>query len=108
MIETLDARINNPPYISANIWQQFFEKMQRVNRPPQLSVERLREYGLQTSHAELLSGLRFLKLIDGESKTTEQFGGIQLKGEAFKTKLREILENAYRDLFEMHPLEHAT
>ncbi|TKB67151.1 MAG: hypothetical protein E8D47_05020 [Nitrospira sp.] len=108
MADVQDTRINNPPYISSNVWHQFFEKMQRVNRPSQLSVELLGEYGITTGQSELLSALRFLKLIDGESKPTEKFSSIQLKGEAFKEQLRDILRSAYRDLFEKHPLEHAS
>lgn len=109
MKENQDAvRGNNPPYISANIWQAFFDKMQRVNRPSQLSVELLREYGIPTAHSELQSALKFLGLLDNESKTTEKFVGIQLKGDAFKTHLQQILKDAYHDLFEKHPLEHAS
>lgn len=102
------SRGNNPPYISANIWQAFFDKMQRVNRPPRLSVELLREYGIPAGQAELQSALKFLGLIDNDLKTTDQFVAIQLKGDAFRSGLSQILQNAYYDLFEKHPLDHAT
>lgn len=102
------VRVNNPPYISSNIWQAFFEKMQRVNRPSILSVDLLRQYGIPAAQSELLSALKFLGLTDNESKTTEKFVGIQLKGEAFKVNLKDILLESYSDLFEKHPLEHAS
>nr|WP_281722168.1 DUF5343 domain-containing protein [Nitrosomonas nitrosa] len=103
-----DSRVNNPPYLSANIWQQFFDKMQRVNTPQRFSVDLLKEYGMPSGYSELLSALRFLKLIDSESRPNEKFRYIQLKGEAFKDKLRDIVRDAYSDLFDKHPLEHAS
>ncbi|TSA01598.1 MAG: hypothetical protein D4R81_05940 [Nitrospiraceae bacterium] len=98
----------NPPYISQNIWKPFFEKMQKVKRPPELSAAILKEYGLAAGAPALQSALKFLGLTDAEDKTTERFKTIQVTGEQFKKNLGGIINDAYADLLDKHPLESAT
>jgi hypothetical protein len=98
----------NPPYISQNIWKPFFEKMQKVKRPTELSAAILKEYGLASGSLALQSALKFLGLVDSENKTTDKFKSIQVTGEQFKKNLLAILQEAYVDLLDKHPLDHAT
>jgi hypothetical protein len=98
-----------PPYIPTNIWTEFFRKMQTVNKPSRLSADELKEYGIaKKQEAALISGLKFLGLLDSRGNTTDAFKSIQVSGERFKENLGHLLKAAYTDLLNKHPLEHAT
>lgn len=97
----------NPPYISQKVLISFFDKMKKVARPKELSRSTLKEYGMEQAPA-LQSAIKFLGLIDEDYKPTDKFNKIQAHGDQFSKNLNEIIKFAYVDLFEKHPLDHAS
>lgn len=107
--ETESTKTYNPPYIATKLWVEFFKKMQTVTRPTTLDADELKEYGLaKGQEPALISGLKFLGLLDASGKTADDFKTIQISGEQFKENLGHILSRAYADLLVKHPLDHAT
>ncbi|MGH7773273.1 MAG: DUF5343 domain-containing protein [Candidatus Binatia bacterium] len=107
--EKESTKTYNPPYIAANLWIEFFKRMQIVKRPSELNADELKEYGIaKGQEAALISGLKFLGLLDSTGKTKEEFKTIQITGEQFKENLGGLLTAAYGDLLTKHPLDHAT
>ncbi|MBI4323198.1 MAG: DUF5343 domain-containing protein [Candidatus Omnitrophica bacterium] len=97
-----------PPYISQNIWKPFFEKMRNRSVPSTkaLSYDELALYSLPSPPA-LQSAIKFLGLIDAKAYPTEKFKLIQATGDQWKKNLEVLIRAAYKDLLDMHPLEHA-
>lgn len=107
--EKESTKTYNPPYIATNLWKEFFKRMQIVKRPSELNADELKEYGIaKGQEAALISGLKFLGLLDSTGKTKEEFKTIQVTGEQFKENLGHLLTVAYGDLLTKHPLDHAT
>ena len=106
MSDEKDTRGVNPPYISQNVWKPFFERMQRVNQPKDLSAQTLKEFGFSQG-PHLKSALTFLGLVNDDAVPTDKFKLIQVQGDQFKKNLADVIRSAYHDLLSKHPLDHA-
>jgi len=78
----------------------FLDHIKYVSAPKVVDAGLLQDYGISKGTVfHLLSGLKFLGLVDENSKPTPAFSSLQTMGDEFQRNLREIIENAYSDLF---------
>lgn len=87
-------------YISIKGLMFFLDHIRYVSTPNKVDAGLLHDYGTSKGNVfALLSALKFLGLIDENGKPTPAFGSLQAMGQEFQGNLREVVENAYADLF---------
>ena len=88
------------PYVPSSVLSEFFDHIRYVQTPKKVDSSLLQDYGIAKGHAfALLSTLKFLGLTEDDGTPTPAFRALQLGGDEFKNSLREILKQAYSDLF---------
>ena len=88
------------PYISVKALMDFLDHIRYVSTPKKVDAGLLQDYGTSKGNVfALLSGLKFLGLIDEKGTPTPAFSGVQTMGTEFQSNLREVIQSAYQDLF---------
>jgi hypothetical protein len=104
----MSRKKHKPPYLPTWILDDFLNKIRLVNVPAVLNAETLRGWGIAPNQEHFLtSALNYLNLVDDEGKPTPELAQIQIQGEPFKAKLREIVQKAYEHLFVSVDVEQA-
>lgn len=91
-----------PPYVSASAFDRFLELAGQKSWP-EVSSKLLRDNGFSEGQSfPILSGLKFLGLIDDDGKSSSLLDDITASTteEQLRDVLRGIVENAYSDLIE--------
>lgn len=100
MEEPKSKRKRKAPYISISALMGFLDHIRYVSTPKKVDTGLLQDYGVSKGNVfALLSAIKFLGLVDGSGKPTPAFSSLQTMGDEFRSNLREIVENAYADLF---------
>lgn len=88
------------PYISISALMNFLDHIRYVSTPNVVDAGLLQDYGVSPGTVfHLLSALKFLSIVGEDGRPTPAFSSIQVTGEDFSNNLREIVENAYAELF---------
>lgn len=99
---------STPPYAP---WSEMQKVLQRLRgfTPPRVDLSYLRTYGI-ASHNEraVINALKFLGLINETGVPTPRLPLLQVKGDAYRENLSQIVREVYRDLLERVDLADAT
>ncbi len=89
------------PYVSTRAIRLFFDRVRSVSTPERVDIDRLQDYGVSAGNAPaLLSGLKFLGLLDSQGVPTKDFRAIQTTGAEFCQNLEQVVRRAYAEVFE--------
>lgn len=92
-----------PPYMSTVALRRTFDLLGSRNFE-KISQEDLINRGFSRfDAAQSVQTLKFLGLIDSAGKASESLSALSLRGEERKTRLGEIVKEAYKDLFTRAP-----
>jgi hypothetical protein len=90
----------NPPYFAPGWLESFFDLVRRV-RLEKVDRHLFERYKIcsAANGSKVVSGLKFLKLIDENGKVMEEnLKGLKLEGESNKNELKRIVSEAYSEL----------
>jgi len=98
----------SPPY-GALSWYEKFLEIAQVRRLDVVDREfiRMNVVGSKNEY-KVLSGLRFLGMIDNKCKATERLDSLRVVGDVFKERLGSIVHDAYKELFSKIVIQRAT
>lgn len=97
-----------PPY-GAVSWYESFLEMAQTQKLEVVDTEFI-SVNIHDSHyaPQILRGLKFLGLLDENNRATHKLSSLRVLGDEFILALRDIIKNAYRDVFSTVVLQKAS
>lgn len=92
---------SRPPYTCLPSWMGKFFDVARQTRLDKIDKTFIASNIIASNHeSKVLVALRFLNLISEDGNPTEKLNSLKMVGEGFKTNLADIVNSAYRDMFD--------
>jgi hypothetical protein len=97
-----------PPY-GAVSWYESFLEMAQTQKLEVVDTEFISVNIVDSHYApQILRGLKFLGLLDESNRATDKLRSLRILGDEYKVALRDIVKNAYRDVFSTVVLQKAS
>lgn len=92
----------NRPYCPPSNVIAVLQRLRSRNLPERIDTEYLRDAGVsEGTVGRTMFGLRFLRLVEGETPTTTLRTMVTSTDEEYEAALRGLLQEAYRDVFDV-------
>ncbi|MCL6096565.1 MAG: DUF5343 domain-containing protein [Patescibacteria group bacterium] len=103
MEDSFDKQILKPPYVSVSKMHELLDLL--ANRSfSEISAQDLIDRGFAASDAtQGVQGLKFLGVLDSKGKATQNMTTLSIRGEAKKEGLKNIIREAYKNIFDTIP-----
>lgn len=97
-----------PPY-GAVSWYERFLEIAQSQKLEVVDVEFISTNIIDSHYAsQILRGIKFLGLVDEKNKATNKLSSLRVIGDEFNDVLKDIVKNAYRDVFSTVVLSKAS